>query len=214
MNRAIALIAVAGCRFGFDARVARDAASDATPDSAHDAAPVDPLGCADGEREAFTDLASYPTIAGCAATWTGELDLRASPTGTVCGDEAGACASPADACSAGWHVCARSGDVTELLALTATDCTTTAGRWAAAADHCKTFDGAMTRTYYPTTATPCTNAEMTTCTQAICCGTGCDPTTMCRDQVWAGATFGNADLGAGCANTDGSTQDGVLCCRD
>ena len=28
------------------------------------------VGCADGQREGFTDLAMYPDIAGCSGAWT------------------------------------------------------------------------------------------------------------------------------------------------
>ncbi len=65
------------------------------------------IGCADGQREAFVDRATYPRIAGCLASWPGAMSLRAGRASKACGDDApgGGCASPADACAPGWHVC-------------------------------------------------------------------------------------------------------------
>jgi len=68
-------------------------------------------GCADGEREAFEDEATYPDVAGCSGGWSvpGVLvnnpacdreggDDGPNPNGTGCSVE--------DLCSDGWHVCA------------------------------------------------------------------------------------------------------------
>ena len=103
-------MAIAGCgRLGFDA----------VPDTGApaDVAAAAEIGCADGTCEGFVDEVAFPHIASYAATWTGELDLRAPRTGSACGGALQPCASPADACATGWHVCATSGDVSELLAI-------------------------------------------------------------------------------------------------
>src|SRR4051812_35198251 len=55
-----------------DARMIDARMVDARPDALDDA-----VGCADGTREAFADRTTYPTLAGCAATWSGSKDLRA-----------------------------------------------------------------------------------------------------------------------------------------
>src|ERR1041385_6359860 len=51
--------------------------------------PGDPsvVGCADGQREAFGDVAAFPTIAGCIAEWNGKISLRAGGVGSACGDD-------------------------------------------------------------------------------------------------------------------------------
>ncbi|GMV17043.1 MAG: hypothetical protein AMXMBFR56_52670 [Polyangiaceae bacterium] len=77
-------------------------------------------GCADGQREGFTDTTAYPDIAACAGGWTlpgifppplhsgasacvgnGD-DSTSNPGGTGC--------SSVDLCAPGWHVC-RGGDI-------------------------------------------------------------------------------------------------------
>src|SRR5512143_4028956 len=73
--------------------------SDAAPEAVHDAS-VSVVGCADGTREAFVDQATYPTLAGCAATWGSTQSLRSAKSGTPCGGTV-ACTVPADACATG-----------------------------------------------------------------------------------------------------------------
>ena len=185
---------------------------DDAPVSTPDVASVDPIGCSDGEREGYLDLTTYPTIAACSATWTTELDLRAAPTGGICGDEAGPCVAPADACSVGWHICATSGDVSELLVLSAADCVgLLSGRYVAASDHCLTATPSCS--YDAPGSFQCLPGENVDCTQSICCGTSCDTTNICENGVWSGETHENAPNGAGCASTPGTSQDGVLCCK-
>jgi hypothetical protein len=169
-----------------------------------------PIGCADGTREGYSDVATYPTIAGCGASWVGELDLRATATGAACGNDLGMCVSPADACARGWHVCASSGDVTELLVLTATTCANEVGSFVAAAGHCVPGPGCS----YPAPGQfACVSGVTAPCTQPICCGTLCNRFNGCRDGVWPSATSENASGAPGCANTSSMTQTGVLCCR-
>lgn len=67
-----------------------DAADDggvAPEDAAVDGAGPLAAGCADGTREGFTDLATFPTVAACAGAWAGEIG------------QAGALCAP------GWQVC-------------------------------------------------------------------------------------------------------------
>jgi hypothetical protein len=179
------------------------------PITAGSSGPTSMIGCSDGEREGYVDLAAFPTIAACSATWPGRIDMRAVPTGVPCGDDLGVCAAPADACASGWHVCATSGDVAELLALTATDCQDVAGSYIAASSHC--LSAASTCTYPAPGAWPCVAGKAVPCSQAICCGTGCAGT-GCPDGVWPSGTHENS-IDYGCGETPGTSQDGVLCCR-
>jgi hypothetical protein len=61
-------------------------------------------GCADATREGFLNGTYFPTIAGCAASWPTQ-NMRTDPTGAPCGNDLGPCATPADACAQGWHLC-------------------------------------------------------------------------------------------------------------
>ncbi len=75
--------------------------------------PVDPeVGCADGEREGFLDMAAYPQIAGCAGAWSlpgVSPDSVVPACGRLGGDDGerreGAGCSAADLCAEGWHIC-------------------------------------------------------------------------------------------------------------
>jgi hypothetical protein len=71
------------------------------------------VGCADGTREAFTDLAQFPTVAGCSGGWSvpGVLTVmsmtaRCLRRGGNDGDSPdGAGCTVEDLCADGWHVC-------------------------------------------------------------------------------------------------------------
>lgn len=207
----VVLLAVAGCKTKQPAvqdapRVAVDAPAEAMVDADD---PLPRIGCADGEREGFLEPLNFPTIAPCRATWAGDLDLRATPTGAACGDDLGPCAAPADACAAGWHICATSGDVTELLVISGAGCRSLMGRFVAAASHCAVSDPACG---YPAAGQfTCPSAGLD-CTQPICCGSGCD-SPACIDGVWPGDTHENASDGPPCGALPASTVDGVLCCK-
>ena len=163
------------------------------------------IGCADGERE---ELAGELQIAGCAASWTDARNLRTAPSGSACGDDLGPCVQAADACAPGWHICASTGDVAELLEINGDQCIALVGRYIAAADHCATSAGCV----YPTAGQwPCSSGVNAACIQPICCGTSCDVTTGCASGVWPGATRAATLLGAGCGNVLAAT--GVMCCR-
>jgi choice-of-anchor A domain-containing protein len=73
------------------------------------------VGCADGQREGFTDQTKYPCIAACATAWSVPGVVGKTPT---CNRQAGddfptqtpGC-SVEDACANGWHVCASQEEV-------------------------------------------------------------------------------------------------------
>ncbi len=75
--------------------------------------PIAPsIGCADGAREGFVDVATYPQIAACSGAWAqpGLTPDGVAPTcGRAGGDDGakpeGAGCSSADLCAEGWHVC-------------------------------------------------------------------------------------------------------------
>jgi hypothetical protein len=140
MQRAVALalalpLATFGCRFEDrlltgDAGVG-DGAVEPEPADARlpverpvlpprDAAPPDGLsgapaivGCSDGSREAFLDLAVWPGVAGCAGAWQVQGVVGAAAATPRCarssGDRgpnaAGIGCAAADLCAEGWHVC-------------------------------------------------------------------------------------------------------------
>ena len=94
---------------------------------------ISAAGCADGQREGFTDVTAHPDIAGCSGAWTvpsihthnpgtapacpglstvdttvpacarGAGDDGANPSGEDC--------NVADLCAEGWHVCTGADDV-------------------------------------------------------------------------------------------------------
>jgi hypothetical protein len=83
------------------------------------------IGCADGTREAFVNVANFPSIAGCDGAWsvagvvstasmTPACNRAAGNTGTR---PTGAGCSVADLCAVGWHVCT---GATELDSLNVT----------------------------------------------------------------------------------------------
>ena len=73
--------------------------------------PGDPSGCADGTREGFISLGSYPDIAGCSGGWS--VPGVTALLGPACGRRSGNTSSNADGtgcaaadlCAAGWHIC-------------------------------------------------------------------------------------------------------------
>jgi hypothetical protein len=80
-------------------------------DAPPDVVTVDPVGCADGTREAFADVTAYPDIAGCAGAWSHpglapeippQCGRQAGNTGAIPGGQG---CNVADLCAAGWHVC-------------------------------------------------------------------------------------------------------------
>jgi hypothetical protein len=176
---------------------------------------VSAIGCSDGTREGFVDLAQYPTIAGCAASWTGTVSLRASATGAACGDSSAGpgapCAAPADACATGWRMCGDTGDPSDVSSrLSVAQCSADAvGTFMAAMSHCTSYN--------PCVYTPpfgC-NASGAFCAEAVCCGTACNTNNVCKDGVYAGATEVRWTMNThpGCAEIPQGIVTGVLCCK-
>ncbi len=78
---------------------------------------IDPIGCADGEREGFTDAAAYPHVAACAGGFAlpGLRTTIAPACERAAGDDGavpdGAGCNVADLCADGWHVCVGAAEV-------------------------------------------------------------------------------------------------------
>jgi hypothetical protein len=157
-------------------------------------------GCSDGLREAFLPVAMWPRIAGCAAWWD-LASMRDEKTGVACGWDLGGCNVPADACGAGWHVCASPPyDPSEISSqATQAQCAAQPGAYAAAVgdQHCG----------------PC--EEDVDGTGAACCGTNC--LQQYGSCVYAGLTawFGQINEHINlCGAIESYWKDkGVLCCR-
>jgi hypothetical protein len=85
-------------------------------------APTPIAGCADGTREAFTDEARFPSIAGCAGAWSvaGLLSERSMAPGCAraAGNDGsnltGSDCTVEDLCADGWHVCRGASELTLL----------------------------------------------------------------------------------------------------
>ena len=183
-----------------------------------DAAPLNPWGCADQEREG---LFERPLIAACRAGWTNTLDLRAPRTGTPCGDDLGPCAAPADACAIGWHVCADDGDPLDVTSkLTPLECETAGGpgdRFVAASQSCSACSGGCVVDSQCVYTPPYECRATTTmfCAEAMCCGLGCSSTNVCKGGFFPPNTLTTADLPSGnCGAMLGSSVTGVVCCAD
>jgi len=166
-------------------------------------------GCADGTREGFEDAASFPTIASCAGDWPGRQSLRSPRSGEACGDDLGDCATPADLCAPGWHVCMVQGNAEDLHGrVSDVVCDSELageGVFVAASSHCSVRDACG---YHE--PLPCWGRGY--CSEAVCCGTGCG-LGGCTDAVWEGTTSIAPDINRGCGRA-GNNVHGVLCCMD
>ncbi|MBL8784355.1 MAG: hypothetical protein JNJ59_05595 [Deltaproteobacteria bacterium] len=87
-------------------------------DGLTDEEPDRDVGCADGEREGFTDLSQWPDIAACDGAWRigGVVTDLLTPTCERGGGDdgvntTGIGCNVSDLCADGWHVCSSSGDV-------------------------------------------------------------------------------------------------------
>ena len=85
----VVLVATAGCNrvFGLE-----------RPDTPADAAEIDvavsTIGCADGTRELLEPVVQFPTVAGCAGSWTVPGVTASGPNTAMA------------LCAEGWHICA------------------------------------------------------------------------------------------------------------
>jgi hypothetical protein len=158
------------------------------------------VGCADGQREAFVDAAAFPRIAGCLAAWPGAKSLRdKSASAPSCGDDAGECPAPGDACAVGWHVCGANGATSDLKQVSAAQCENAGGgRFSAAISHCIAQDGCQ---YDPAPAAsyPCFASGW--CSEPVCCGNDC------------GETHIPVGTDQGCSQATSARAGGILCCR-
>gem|GEM_PF-3923386 len=172
-------------------------------------------GCADGTRELFTNMAKYPTIAGCAGFYRGE-SLRLARQGQNCGATSSQeCKAAEDLCASGWHICMKNGDPNDMKnRVTGPDCASDgAGLFVAASSHCVTSQPACS---YGASGLPCTQGGP--CSEPICCGKDCQ-FGLCKDAVWANETRcarPQTFIGCGNANSFHGTPliTGVLCCKD
>jgi hypothetical protein len=171
------------------------------------------VGCADGQREGFADIAKFPTIAGCVGTWEGDMTLRKGPVAKRCGDDLEACDSPSSVCSPGWHVCARDGDFHDLTdRVDAKGCNEGAGpgRFNAGISHVKKKkECAPVPT--ETTRYPCLKDGYGA--EPVCCGLDCR-FGQCRDSVWEKQTRISVGKAQGCGAVASDRNGGVLCCKD
>jgi len=209
------VVVVTGCgRRHFDERL--DAAI-------IDAALVDAgieIGCSDGTREGFADTTAFPTIAGCVASWPGTPTMRAVRTGGVCGNNAGPCGVPADACASGWHICGDSGAPADLTArITEAQCndagTSASIAFVSSISHCvncvNNCVNTATDCIYSTSYT--CGTTVFTCYEPVCCGLGCSTSNACKGGVFP--TMTKVGLNSvSCDAYASGLQSGVLCCRD
>lgn len=180
---------------------------------------VSPAGCADGTREGFLDTTRFPDIAACAGHFP-KQSLRASRSGMPCDPGTNTCASAADLCRVGWHICMANGSAHDLAdRVSSADCGSAVGGmgiFVTAADHA-VVECAGPCSYAPTPLL-CSDHP------PVACGLGSfAPDYCCPDQVWPKATPStNQAWGANrcdlfdqnAKNREGNGSLGVLCCRD
>jgi hypothetical protein len=171
------------------------------------------IGCADGQREGFADVAKHPRIAGCLGSWVGKKSLRAKKSGKACGDDGDVCEAPADVCADGWHPCGRDGRYEEILERTsARACNEEAGpgKFVAAMSH------GQSQSLCPPQPK---SGDLFGCwkkgpvSEPICCGDDCDEG-KCNDGLWPDATHISLAKGEGCASATSEQLGGLLCCYD
>ena len=173
------------------------------------------VGCSDGQREGFIDGHAFPSIAGCSARWKGALSLRRKRTDSPCGDDAGPCLAPQDACADTWHLCGINGDPEDLRARVSAAQCSRSGPFAflAGLSH---VDRASSK---DRECGPKTSTAQLAClpsgwgAEPVCCGEGCGAG-MCRNAIWAGQTqivYGAQDS---CARFSAEPNTGILCCKN
>ncbi len=152
------------------------------------------IGCSDGRRDGFLDLANWPAVAACAGGWT-EPGLARPPIGANCaraGNDTGISAgcAAADLCATGWKVCQN--DV-----LAPATCPETPGFWA--------VNGGCTGITFVVGCGLDVGGSVTGCEFQRTLGPGCTTNSAAAWTCTAGnerATVRHDDLGGG-----------VLCCR-
>jgi hypothetical protein len=170
------------------------------------------IGCADGQREGFADLAKNPRIAGCLGSWKGKKSLRDKPTGKACGDDGEPCTVPADVCAEGWHVCGNSGQSKDLKDRVSVKACHGAGpgRFNAGYSHGQTDEMCPPKPT-PQTIFPCTQSGKGS--EPVCCGNGCKYG-ACKDGTWPGKTKISRGTSEGCGALTSARNGGVICCFD
>jgi predicted small lipoprotein YifL len=152
-------------------------------------------GCADGQREAFTNRVRYPRIAGCAGGFTlpGVRGEAPPSCGRAGGDDGrnpvGAGCNAGDLCAAGWHVCRSAGDVSDR-----------------AIDGCAGARDAGPGTFFATRQSGpgcyhCSNGDDPTCGPESC-RPGCRPTAQTANDVFGCGTVGSTAAAESCGVLD------------
>ncbi|HWO20938.1 MAG TPA: hypothetical protein VNO30_19360 [Kofleriaceae bacterium] len=176
------------------------------------------VGCADGQREGFTDVSAHPNIAGCSGAWTipsihneAPGAAPACPGLSVAGTSTPACdrnagddganalgtgCNVADLCAVGWHVCSSVDDVAEA---SATGC---AGA---------TRDGDPPLFFASRqTSTGCGQCATGTSTAPSCnsssCAAGCLQTAETSNDVFGCGNYGSSTPNASCSPLDRFSQ--------
>ena len=148
--------------------------------------------------------------------------MRSQPQ-KACGDDFGngavSCLVPADACAVGWHICADTGEPSDLTSrLTSAECATEPGSFVGAAAHCENCaapcmaeSDCVYKRLPGDTAYGCPVAVLA-CSEPACCGASCGGNNNCKDAFFTLST--RTALRSACGAMLDTTQDGVLCCAD
>lgn len=154
-----------------------------------------PVGCADGAREAFRDVAAYPRIAACAGGF--DVPGLAQDLAPVCarggGDDghnpAGRGCAAEDLCAVGWHVCRSAAEVS-----------------ARSPDGCVGSHDAATASFFATRQSSSGCARCATGDDPTCgsndCRVGCAQTAETTNDVFGCGTLGNAPDPSTCGPLD------------
>jgi hypothetical protein len=172
------------------------------------------VGCADGEREGFTDLGTYPNIAGCSGGWSiAGIHTDAPGTAPACpgltttdtttpacgrnaGDDStnpqGTGCNVADLCAQGWHVCTGADDVARS---SPTGCAGATGS-----------DDPPVLFATRQSSTGCGECATGTSTDATCdsssCTAGCLQTANVSNDVFGCGNFGALTTASACGPLD------------
>jgi hypothetical protein len=175
-------------------------------------------GCADGTREAFADVATFPDIAACSGAWS--VPGLASTTSPACGRDSGndsrnpegtGC-NVADLCQVGWHVCGTGAEVAAKTGPAGCAAATVAGHSAFFAVR-QSGDGSATCGAGTNDLFGCGGAGVAPDT-ATCTPLDRFSNDLCAalPSTWACGTDGTNESNA--VTKTASDGGGVLCCRD